>query len=161
MEEAYGLVGVPVLDAEAGADDPCCVGKDGDGDGGEGQHDATPGAALQKVPVEDGDGEEAHEGADTAAGLGDLQLHGRQLDDVAVAQDRHAEERQNGAGQREANSCRGKVIWLKIDRGNGDGQQKDEDGEANFAQHDAADQVQTTPPRSMTSERRERKSSAP
>ncbi len=86
MEEAKRFVGVPVLDAEAGTDDAGGVGGDGDGDAGQGKDDAAAGGALKEVAVEDSEGEEAHEGADAAAGLGDLKLHDGQFDDVALVE---------------------------------------------------------------------------
>src|ERR1700722_10283316 len=82
MEEAEGFVGVPVLHAETGADDAGDVGGDGDGDAGEGEDDAAGGGALEEVSVEDGEGEEAHEGADAATGFGDFKGHDGELDDV-------------------------------------------------------------------------------
>ena len=53
---------------------------------------------LQEVAVEDGQGEQAHQGADSATSLGDLQFHDRQFDDVAFVEGRNAEQRQYVAG---------------------------------------------------------------
>ena len=98
MEEAEGFLRVPILNAEAGADDAGDVGSDGDRNAGQGKNDAAFCGALQKVAVEDSQGEQAHQGADAAAGLGDLQLHDWQFDDIAFVKRGDAEHGQNVAG---------------------------------------------------------------
>ena len=98
MEEAEGLIGVPVLHAEAGADDADDVGGDGDRNAGESKNDAAFRGALEEVAVEDCQGEQAHQGANAAAGLGDLQFHDRQFDDIAFVERGNAQQWENVAG---------------------------------------------------------------
>src|SRR5260370_15925653 len=99
MEETEGFLGVPILDAKAGADDSGDIGRDCDRDARKGEHLASQGGLLEKVAVEDSEGKEAHEGADTAAGFGYLKLHHRKLNDVALLKNRHAQVRQDLAGE--------------------------------------------------------------
>ena len=63
VEEPEGLVWVPILDAEAGAEDADDVGGDGDGEAGDGEEDTAPGISLEEVAVDDGDGEEGDAGS--------------------------------------------------------------------------------------------------
>ena len=56
------------------------------------------GGALKKVAVEDSQGEQTHQGANAATGLGDLQFHDRQLDDVAFVKGGNAEQGKDVAG---------------------------------------------------------------
>src|SRR5260370_3646477 len=99
MEETEGFLGVPILDATAGAEDSGDIGRDCDRDACKGEHPASQGGLLEKVAVEDSEGKEAHEGADTAAGFGYLKLHHRKLNDVALLKNRHAQVRQDLAGE--------------------------------------------------------------
>ena len=98
MKEAKSFLRVPVLHAEAGADDAGDVGGDGDGNAGQCKNDAAFRRALEEVAVEDSQGEQTHQRTDAAAGLGDLQLHDRQFDDVAFVESRDAEQRQDVTG---------------------------------------------------------------
>src|SRR6266446_4536059 len=87
VKETKRLVGVPVLNAEAGTDNASGVGGDRNGYAGESQGDTAPGGLFQEVAVEHGQGEETHKRADAAAGFGDFELHDGQLNDVTLVQD--------------------------------------------------------------------------
>src|ERR1017187_8265761 len=53
MKETQCLVGIPVLHAQSGAEDPCHIGRDRDGQTGEREHYTTPSRPLQKIAVDD------------------------------------------------------------------------------------------------------------
>src|SRR3984957_702427 len=140
MEETESFVGVPILYAEAGADDAEDVGRDGDGDGGESENPAAGGGALEEVAIEDGQGEEAHERADAAAGFGDLQLHDRELDDVALKQNRYVEDGKDVAGDAGGEELKRKGDLVEDDRGKRNREDEDEKGEEKLAEHGGAEQ---------------------
>lgn len=138
MKEAECLVGVPILNAEAGADDAGDVGGDGDGDRGQCEDDAAAGAALQEVAVEDGQGKEAHERTDAAAGFGHLKLHDGQLNDVALLECGDAEHGENVAGDARGQELKREGDLVEDDLGERDREKKDQQREAHLAQHGGA-----------------------
>jgi hypothetical protein len=160
MEEAHGLDGVPVLDAKAGTEDAHGVGGDGDGDGHEGEQDAAGDAGLHEVTEDDGDGEQAHERADAAAGLGDFELHGGELDDIAFAQDGDAGEREQKAGGL-GRADLGKVMWFMMRVGKGMASSITKRMKRERERVGVPRRVQMRPAASRTKEVRERKRSAP
>src|SRR5258708_24283178 len=91
VEETERFIRIPILYAEAGADDADNVGGNGDRDAGKSKNDAALRGLLEKVSVEDSQGEQAHQRAYTAARFGDLQLHDRKFDDVAFVEGGDAE----------------------------------------------------------------------
>src|SRR5882757_261018 len=98
VEEAESLFRIPILYAETGTDDAGDVGGDSDGNAGQSKNDAAFRSLLEKVAVKDSQGEQAHQRADSATGLGDLQFHDRQFDDVTLVQCRDAQEGQYVTG---------------------------------------------------------------
>ena len=138
MKEAEGLVGVPILNAEAGADDAGDVGGYGDGNRGQREDDAAGGAPLQKIAVEDGQGEEAHERTDAAAGFGDLELHDRELNDVALLECGDAKHGENIAGDARGQELKREGDLVEDDLGERDREKKDQQREAHLAQHGGA-----------------------
>src|ERR1700730_17702959 len=98
MKEAERFFRMPVLNAASGPYDTRGVGSDGNGNTCEGKDNAPSGGALQKVAIENGQREEAHQRADSATGLCDFELHHREFNDVSLQQDRHSKQRKNHAG---------------------------------------------------------------
>jgi len=99
VEKPLGLVWIPVLHQQAGANDAQTIGQNCDRDGRQCQDHADRSAGLEQVSINDGQCSQRHQGANSAAGFRDFQRHGRQLNDVAFAQNGHAHQRQ-GDGSR-------------------------------------------------------------
>ena len=119
VEEAERLDRIPVLDTEAGPDDADDVGRDRDGNAGQGQDDAAQGGALKKVSVKDRQVKrlirermplQASATSSFMTGswitLPSCRTGTPSIGSIMLA-------------SLEASSCRGKVIWLKMIAGKG------------------------------------------
>lgn len=140
MEKADGFVRVPVLDAEACSHDADDVGRDRNRDAGEGEDNAAGGAAFEEIAVKDGEGEEAHQRADAAAGLGDFELHDRELDDVALLKGGDAEHGEDITGDARGQELEREGDLVEENFGEGNGKQKNEQGKAQLAEHALAEE---------------------
>ena len=93
VEKAQGFVRVPILDAQPVPKMRTALAAIAMGMLARARTARRQVGLLEKVTIENRKGKQAHQGADAATGLGHLQPHGWKLNDVALAQHRHAEQR--------------------------------------------------------------------
>lgn len=138
MEEPQRLGRIPVLNAQAGPNDADGIRSDRDWDAGQCKNHASARGSLQKIAVEDSQGEQAHKGAYAAACFGYLQLHYWKLNDITLLQGRNSQQRQDGAGQLRGQKLEGKRNLIKDDGGEWNRQQQYQDRKAKLAKHGAS-----------------------
>src|ERR1700744_2860695 len=98
VKEAERFIRIPILHAEAGPDDADNVGGNGDRNARQSKNDAAFRGFLEKVPIKNGQGEQAHQGAYTAACLRYFELHDWKFDDIALMKRGNSQHRQDVAG---------------------------------------------------------------
>lgn len=138
MEETERFVRVPVLNAEACAHNAKDVGGNRNGNARERQDEAPDVAALEEVSVKDGERKKAYERANAAAGFSDFERHDGQMDDVAIKQNRYAEEGKDVAGDAGGEELKRKGDLVEDDSGKGNREDEDEKGEEKLAEHGGA-----------------------
>ncbi len=134
------LTRVPVLDEETCANDSGDIGGHSDGNAGQGQNHPACGGFFEEVAVEDCQGKQAHQGTDTATGFGYLQLHDRQFNDVAILQDRNAEQGQDHAREAGGEQLQRESDLVEDDGGKWDREHQDKEGKQQSLQHGAAEE---------------------
>ena len=125
VKEALRLVGIPELADEACAENSEDIGKHGDRYGRACEQDSNPVTILGEIAVDDGEGDERNQRADTTAGFGDFERDGWKLDHISIAERGNADRLQRPGGELRGQYLKRKREMLQDDGGERDHQKQE------------------------------------
>ena len=132
MKKPQRLVRIPVLDTQPGSEDADGIGRNRNRNAGQGKESPPEEGFFKEIPVKNGEGKQGDQRTNAAASLRHLEFHGGELNDVALAQNRDAEQRQEIAGKFGGEDLERKGYLIENNGGKGNGEEEDEEGKAEF-----------------------------